>query len=202
MPTASIQQGLNKREHYSAVAAASPKPKPGNRGWHSSQHPAGTQRDITHAEARSMSSIHCHYSGDLHCQAQHLASGAQLSTDAPLDHAGRGEGFAPTDLLATAVGTCLLTVMGIAAKQRGWDMSGARADVEKTMVTSGERQIKTLRIAIELPMTLPPEQVEVLRAIAKDCPVLRSLHPDLDLQLDWLESRPPEALNQGSTLPA
>ena len=66
-----------------------------------------------------MTAIHCHYRGDLHCTAEHLDSGVKITTDAPPDHEGRGESFAPTDLLATAIGTCLLTVMGIHAQQRG-----------------------------------------------------------------------------------
>ena len=132
-----------------------------------------------------MTAIHCHYRGDLHCTAEHLASGVQITTDAPLDHEGRGESFAPTDLLATAIGTCLLTVMGIHAQQRGWDINGAQADVEKSMRTDGPRQIKRLRIAIHLPETLQPAQLQALKIIAQDCPVLRSLHPELQIQLDW-----------------
>ena len=132
-----------------------------------------------------MTAIHCHYRGDLHCTAEHLASGVKITTDAPPDHQGRGESFAPTDLLATAIGTCLLTVMGIHAQQRGWDLRGAQADVEKSMQTVGQRQIKTLRIAIALPDTLQPAQLETLKSIAQDCPVLRSLHPELQLELDW-----------------
>ena len=132
-----------------------------------------------------MTAIHCHYRGDLHCTAEHLASGVQITTDAPLDHEGRGESFAPTDLLATAIGTCLLTVMGIHAQQRGWNFSGAQADVEKSMRTDGPRQIKRLRIAIHLPETLQPAQLQALKIIAQDCPVLRSLHPELQIQLDW-----------------
>ena len=94
-------------------------------------------------------SIHCRYTGALHCEAEHGPSGSQLHTDAPSDHAGLGEGFAPTDLVATALGTCVLTIMGIAAKERGWDLEGAELSVEKTMQPE-PRRIASLELSITL----------------------------------------------------
>mgnify|MGYP006242739081 FL=1 len=82
-----------------------------------------------------MTAIQCQYTGDLHCTAQHGPSGTVLSTDAPTDHDGLGESFSPTDLLATALGTCILTIMGIMARRRGWDLTDAKVSVEKTMTT-------------------------------------------------------------------
>ena len=79
-----------------------------------------------------MTMIRCSYSGDLHCNALHERSGVKINTDAPNDHDGRGESFSPTDLLATALGTCLLTVMGITAKRRGFELGEAKAMVEKS----------------------------------------------------------------------
>ena len=92
---------------------------------------------------RLMSRISCRYTGDLHCSAEHEPSGVSLSTDAPPDHDGRGESFSPTDLLATALGTCILTVMGITAKRRNWSVTDAEASVEKIMTQTGPRKIET-----------------------------------------------------------
>ena len=84
-----------------------------------------------------MTHISCRYTGDLHCQALHGPSGVDIHTDAPTDHDGRGESFSPTDLLATALGTCILTVMGITAKRRNWTFNDAEASVEKNYEPKG-----------------------------------------------------------------
>ena len=88
-----------------------------------------------------MTTIECRYTGDLHCEAVHAQSGKLLQTDAPTDHDGLGESFSPTDLLATSLGTCILTIMGITAKRRQWNISGATARVEKLMTQQGPRKI-------------------------------------------------------------
>ena len=88
-----------------------------------------------------MTRISCRYTGDLHCTAEHGPSRVALHTDAPPDHDGRGESFSPTDLLATALGTCILTVMGITAKRRNWTVTDAQASVEKIMSQTGPRRI-------------------------------------------------------------
>ena len=95
-----------------------------------------------------MTRISCRYTGALHCSAEHEPSGVSLSTDAPPDHDGRGESFSPTDLLATALGTCILTVMGITAKHRNCSVTGAEASVEKIMTQTGARKIEKLRVWI------------------------------------------------------
>ena len=79
-----------------------------------------------------MTKILCRYEGDLHCEAEHSCSGVKLHTYAPLDYDGLGETFSPTDLLATALGTCILTVRGITAKRCGWNLGEVKADVEKS----------------------------------------------------------------------
>ena len=107
-----------------------------------------------------MTRISCRYTGDLHCSAEHQPSGVSLSTDAPPDHDGRGESFSPTDLLATALGTCILTVMGITAKRRNWSFTDAEASVEKIMSQTGPRKIETLRVWITLPQGLSEEQIQ------------------------------------------
>ena len=93
-----------------------------------------------------MTKILCRYEGDLHCEAEHSFSGGKLHTDAPLDHDGLGETFSPTDLLATALGTCILTVRGITAKRRGWNLGEVKADVEKIMTVEGPRRIEALEV--------------------------------------------------------
>ena len=130
-------------------------------------------------------SIHCRYTGALHCQAEHGPSGSQLHTDAPSDHAGLGEGFAPTDLVATALGTCVLTIMGIAAKERGWDLEGAELSVEKTMQPD-PRRIASLELSITLPSHLNSSQRQLLQQAANQCPVKLSLEGAIPMHFHWL----------------
>src|SRR5436309_13566194 len=102
-----------------------------------------------------MVKISIDYLGDLHCVATHGPSGAVLETDAPKDNEGRGESFSPTDLVATALGSCMLTVMGIVARRHGWPLEGARAKVEKHMVSEPVRRIGKLPVRIDMPARLP-----------------------------------------------
>ena len=132
-----------------------------------------------------MTRISCRYAGDLHCSAEHESSGVTLSTDAPPDHDGRGESFSPTDLLATALGTCILTVMGITAKRRNWSVTDAEASVEKIMTQTGPRKIETLRVWITLPQGLSEEQIQLFRRVVNDCPVKRNLEPSMTIDLIW-----------------
>jgi putative redox protein len=108
-----------------------------------------------------------------------------LSTDAPPDHDGRGESFSPTDLLATALGTCILTVMGITAKRRNCSVIGAEASVEKIMTQTGPRKIETLRVWITLPQGLSKDQIQLFRRVANDCPVKRNLESSMTIDLIW-----------------
>ena len=132
-----------------------------------------------------MTTIDCRYTGDLHCEATHGPSGRQLQTDAPSDHDGLGESFSPTDLLATSLGTCVLTVMGITAKRRQWDVRGATARVEKRMTQSGPRKIEGLRLHIHLPEHCTAEQRRLLMRMADECPVKRNLEQALTIELIW-----------------
>src|SRR5512142_1907828 len=95
--------------------------------------------------------IQCRYEGDLHCSATHGPSGSVLSTDAPADNQGRAETFSPTDLVATALGTCMLTLMGIYARPRNIRIEGARVTVEKEMAKTPPRRIAKLNVRIVLP---------------------------------------------------
>lgn len=145
---------------------------------------AGCQFDkATFSE--SMSTVLCRYTGELRCESTHRSSSATLSTDAPVDNAGRGEQFSPTDLIGTALATCMLTIMGITAQSRGWSIKGATADVDKRMTKDGPRRIESLRVLLTLPPSLKDEQRSVLQRVAAQCPVKRSLDPRIDLQLIW-----------------
>jgi putative redox protein len=128
------------------------------------------------------------YQGDLHCEAEHEPSGTRIETDAPKDNEGRGERFSPTDLVGAALGSCMLTVMGIVARRHAWDMSGARAEVEKQMVVQPLRRIGRLGLAITMPPGIPAGARAVLERAAHTCPVHQSLHPDvkIDLSFVWM----------------
>ena len=130
-----------------------------------------------------MTNITCTYTGDLHCEAIHSGSGATLSTDAPLDNEGKGEAFSPTDLLATSLGTCMLTIMGITARSRGWSLEGASASVDKVMSTDGPRRIDTLRVTLQLPEQLDDDQRALLQRVAEQCPVKRSIVPLINAEI-------------------
>jgi putative redox protein len=126
------------------------------------------------------------YEGDLHTRCSHGPSGRSLETDAPKDNEGRGESFSPTDLLATALGSCMLTVMGILARRKGWKLDGARARVEKHMVAAPVRRIGKLVVELDLP-AVPDDARAPLERAAHTCPVHKSLHPDVevDLRFRW-----------------
>ena len=132
-----------------------------------------------------MTQITCTYTGDLHCEAIHSGSGAVLSTDAPLDNEGKGEAFSPTDLLATSLGTCMLTIMGITARSRGWSIEGASASVDKVMSADGPRRIETLRVTLQLPEALDQDQRALLQRVAEQCPVKRSIVPLINADIHW-----------------
>jgi len=134
-----------------------------------------------------MVEIEVRYEGDLHTVAHHGPSGAKLESDAPTDNQGRGESYSPTDLVATGLATCMLTVMGIRARNEGWAMEGARARVEKHMVAEPVRRISRIVLDLAMPATLPAEARPVLEQIARTCPVAQSIHPEIvvDLSFDW-----------------
>jgi putative redox protein len=132
-----------------------------------------------------MVAIQLEYQGDLHCNAVHGPSSTHLTTDAPTDNQGRGETFSPTDLVATALGTCMLTIMGIMARTLNIDIAGTTATVEKEMTTAAPRMIQTLAVKIHVPHSLPPETQQKLERAAHTCPVHKSLHPDVHTPIDF-----------------
>lgn len=120
------------------------------------------------------------YLGDLRTEATHLLSGNKIFTDAPPDNQGRGEAFSPTDLCATSLATCMLTIMGISARNHGLDMTGARAEVTKIMATEPRRIGR-----IELTIYMPPNgytetQKKILETAGRNCPVHFNLHQGLE----------------------
>lgn len=133
-----------------------------------------------------MVSIVCKYSGALRCQADHGPSHSRLETDAPLDNQGKGERFSPTDLVATALASCILTVMGIMAERHGWALEGCSARVEKTMTTSGRRKIAKLEVWIQWPVGLEDQAKAVLQRAAEGCPVKESLEGTVAMELHWI----------------
>jgi putative redox protein len=125
------------------------------------------------------------YLGDLHCKAVHGPSGTELDTDAPKDNQGRGESFSPTDLVATAMGTCILTTMGIMARTLGIEIAGAKMTVEKVMTAAPPRMIQSLAARIHIPHQISPENRTKLERAAHTCPVHRSLHPDVQKPIEF-----------------
>ena len=123
------------------------------------------------------------YEGSLRCRAVHGPSGQSLLTDAPVDNHGKGETFSPTDLVATATASCMLTIVGIVAAREGIDVAGAGASVVKHMSVDGPRRIGRLQIVLRLPSALTPDERRHLEAAARGCPVARSLHPDTAVEL-------------------
>lgn len=130
--------------------------------------------------------IQLEYEGDLHCKAVHGPSGTELSTDAPKDNQGRGESFSPTDLVATALGSCMLTVMGIMARTLKIDIHGATATVEKEMTAAAPRRIQQLAVRIRVPHALSAEDREKLERAAHTCPVHKSLHPEVRIPIEFV----------------
>ena len=121
------------------------------------------------------------YEGQLRTIARHGPSGGTVTTDAPVDNEGRGEGFSPTDLVATALGTCMLTIMGITARRRELALEGAKVSVKKLMALEPERRIGRLEIVFDLPGGLSDEDRTALQRSAMACPVHKSLSPEIEI---------------------
>jgi len=126
-----------------------------------------------------METVRTKYISDLRTEATHVRSGVKLTTDAPVDNQGKGEFFSPTDLLATSLGSCMLTIMGIAARTHGFNIDGTEVSITKIMGTDPRRVVE---IVVEL--TFPhnnysAKERKLLELSAKECPVANSLHPDL-----------------------
>lgn len=122
--------------------------------------------------------VHTRYLGELRTEAQHLQSGNKIITDAPTDNQGKGEYFSPTDMLATALASCMLTIMGIASRTHGFDIDGTKVDITKVM-GAGPRRVVEVIVEFTFPSDYEPKVKKIIEAAAKECPVANSLHPDL-----------------------
>jgi putative redox protein len=126
------------------------------------------------------------YEGGLRCRATHGPSGATLVTDAPVDNHGKGESFSPTDLVATGLGACMMTIMGIVADRHGLDLTGMSAETEKVMTAQPPRRIASLRTRLAIPLPADHPQRQLLEQAALACPVHKSLHPDIDAAIEFV----------------
>jgi uncharacterized OsmC-like protein len=126
------------------------------------------------------------YEGELRCTAQHGPSMSTVVTDAPVDNHGKGEAFSPTDLVGAALGTCMMTIIGIVAERHGLDVRGMTARTEKLMTTEGPRRIRSLRTVLTLPLPTDHPQRVLLENAAHTCPVHKSLHPDIDAAIEFV----------------
>jgi uncharacterized OsmC-like protein len=134
--------------------------------------------------------INLTYEGGLHCTATHGPSRNTLTTDAPVDNGGKGAAFSPTDLVATALGACMATIMGIVAERNKLDISGLQVQVIKEMAAAPVRRIASLKTRLVFPrgQTLSAADRAKLEAAAKACPVKQSLHPDAQTPIEFVYS--------------
>lgn len=129
--------------------------------------------------------IESSYLGELRVSSTHLASNIEIITDAPVDNNGKGESFSPTDLVATALGTCMITVMGIYAEKNGILMPNVYSRTNKVM-SSTPRKISKLKIEIIFgDNQLSEVEKQSLKDVALNCPVAKSLHPDLKQEIEF-----------------
>lgn len=125
------------------------------------------------------------YEGDLHCSATHTPSGNTLVTDAPLDNNGRGQAFSPTDLVATALGSCMATVIGIVARRKELPVEGMTVAVRKFMSDDLPRRISRLELDLAIPLSASHPDRKLLESAANGCPVHHSIHPDIEVVMNW-----------------
>lgn len=127
------------------------------------------------------------YNGNLRTTCTHLKSGNSFETDAPVDNNGKGERFSPTDLLATSLATCMITVMGIKARSMGFDLDGVKVDVLKIM-KSDPRRVGGIELSFHIPeqlIAIDEKTKVIMRNTGNTCPVQFSIHPDIEVKVDW-----------------
>lgn len=127
------------------------------------------------------------YTGDLRTTCTHLKSGNHFETDAPTDNNGKGERFSPTDLLATSLAACMITVMGIKARTMGFDLDDVKIEVLKLM-KSDPRRVGGIELIFHIPERLAALEEKtrtILKNTGETCPVIKSIHPDIEVKIDW-----------------
>jgi len=130
-----------------------------------------------------MSSV---YEGGLRCRVTHGPSGISVVTDAPVDNHGKGESFSPTDLVAAALGVCMMTLIGIVAEKHGLDVTGMTAETVKEMTKAPPRRIASLATRITIPLPPHHQHRSLLEQAALTCPVHSSLHPEIAIPVEFV----------------
>jgi uncharacterized OsmC-like protein len=126
-----------------------------------------------------MNTATARYAGQLRTEATHVASGNIIQTDAPVDNHGRGEAFSPTDLVSTALGSCMMTIMGIVAERHQFSLVDSTFEIVKHMSAEPPRRIAQIDVTFQLPASLAANERALLERAAYTCPVTLSLHPDI-----------------------
>jgi uncharacterized OsmC-like protein len=126
------------------------------------------------------------YKGDLRCECTHIQSGTVIETDAPTDNRGKGERFSPTDTVCVALGTCIITTIGIRANDMNLDLAGTKLSVTKHML-GDPRRIGKIEVSIQFPekLNLIEKDKDILQKIGDNCPVMKSIHPDINVIIDY-----------------
>ena len=126
------------------------------------------------------------YKGTLRCEATHVQSGSVIETDAPTDNRGKGERFSPTDLLCVSLATCIATTMGIKADDMKIDLTDTTVEVTKHMLPD-PRRVAKIEVKLIIPSTLQLDEKDktILERVGNNCPVTKSLHPDLEVIIEY-----------------
>jgi len=134
-----------------------------------------------------MTKMKTQYLGNLRTEIEHIQSGNKIITDAPLDNNGKGEFFSPTDMFSSSLGSCMLTIIGIAANIHCFSIDGTTLEIEKIMV-SNQRRVAEIKIDVHFPKdaNYTDKQKRIIEAAAKTCPVANSLHPDVIKSINYI----------------
>ena len=133
-----------------------------------------------------MNTATARYAGQLRTEATHVVSGKIIQIDAPTNNHGRGEAFSPTDLVSTALGSCMMTIMGIVAERHQWNLVDSTFSIVKHMSTEPPRRIAQIDVTFNLPASLSTSDRTLLERSAHTCPVTLSLHPDVKQNVVFL----------------
>lgn len=132
-----------------------------------------------------MATVESIYLGELRTEASHVFSGNRIITDAPLDNQGKAEAFSPSDLLCASLGSCMMTIMGIAAREHGISIEGTKCSITKTMA-SDPRRVSEIQVTFSFPKSDYTEKEKtILERSALHCPVAKSIHPDIVQRVDF-----------------